>query len=369
MIYAYLTHLALALVWTPTVFLLIQDNDERDGTNRNQQQNQEAKAELADIDTASLIERNDTPVGDQNIRFHIWNGLIIGGDLIIDHIDVETEFGALRIPISKIQRFYPGLDSYPELEAQIAELIEDLGNPNFEVREQSHAQLVQFGALVRLELDRFDGGNSVERKKHLNEIKKKIDDMLGELDEVEMEQVERPLIRSDRIQTDQFTIVGKIVQPEFRLTSKYGDMVVQLSDIKMADRSFNITAGEVRRTVEVDVMSFFPDGVSTKIRVNRGDRITINAGGSMNWTNWNSSCGPEGMSDKGQFYGHNSGMLLAQIGDGQDYIRIGPKGTFTANRSGVLKLGVAMADNFSRNSGYRWTGNYTAKIVVQPRVE
>ncbi len=285
---------------------------------------------------------------------------------MIEHIDVETEFGALKVPIAKIQRFYPGLDSFPQLESKIQTLVADLGDKNFDVREKSHAELVEMGPLIRLEINRFDDGGSVERKKHLAEIKKKIEEILDDSDDLD-DSIAPPLIRGDRIETDQFTIVGKIVQPEFRMRSKYGDMVVQLADIKMGDRAFNVTTAEIRRTVEIDAMDFFPDGTTTKIRVNRGDKISINATGTVNWTNWNSACGPDGMSDKGQFSGHNSGMLLARIGDSSDLIKVGSKATFTAPRSGVLYLGIAMAENYSRNTGYRWTGNYSAKIQIQPQ--
>jgi hypothetical protein len=296
------------------------------------------------------------------IRFHLWEGLIVGGEATIDAVDVETEFGALKIPISKIMRFYPGLDSMPGLQAKINELVQGLGDRNFDVRERSHNELLKYGNLLRNEIGRFDDGGSAERKKHLSDLRKKIE----ELEEGEEDQeVPRPLIRGDYIQTPSFSVVGKIIQSEFRLKSQFGEMVIPIGEIKMGDRTFGLVSPEVRKTIEIEAATFFPEGMNTKIKVNRGDKVSITASGDMAWTNWNTSCGPEGMSDKGQFRGFKSGMLLAQIGNKGDYFPIGSNGSFIAKSSGELSLGIAMADNF-RSGGYNWTGKYNAKVLVKP---
>jgi len=316
------------------------------------------------INTADFVGQTTAEIGDQNIRFHLWNGLIIGGDLVVDHIDVETEFGSLKVPIRKIQRFYPGLDSFPELQQKIDGLVEGLGDKNFEVRERSHNELVSMGLMLAKEIHRFEDGGSVERKKHLSEIKKKIEELSSQDDFSEDQSA--PLIRGDRIETAQFSIVGKIVQSDFQLKSKYGDMLVQLSDIQMADRTFHQVTSDIRKNVTIDAMDFFPTGTSTKIRVKQGDKINITASGVVNWVNWNSSCGPDGMTDKGQFMGHQSGTLLARIGNSGEYLRIGSQGSFIAPSNGELYLGIGIADNYGRNTGYRWTGEYQAKILIQP---
>ena len=121
------------------------------------------------------------------------------------------------------------------------------------------------------------------------------------------------------------------------------------------------------KKIEVDGAAFFQtEPVSSKIRVNRGDRILIRATGIVQWTNWSTSSGPDGISNQGQWQGMNCGCLAARIGDSSNYIKIGTKGEFTAKQSGVLYLGVAMRDNFATNNGYRWEGKYTAKILVKP---
>jgi hypothetical protein len=301
-----------------------------------------------------------TNIEGRYIRFHMWDGLIVGGDASVDAIDVDTEFGPLKIPIGKILRFYPGLDSMTELQTKIDGLVESLGDRNFEVREKSHNELLGMGSLLRHEIARFEDNGSAERKKHLAELRKKLDEL-----EEDVEDPVRPLIRGDYIETPNFSIVGKIVQREFRLKSQFGEMTIPLSQIRTADRTFGFVNPEVRKSIDVESTSFFPEGTRTKIKVNRGDKITIDATGSVHWQNWSTNCGPEGMSDKGQFQSFNSGTLLARIGKNK-YIKVGDNATFVADASGELQLGIAMADNF-RTGGYTWTGKYIAKIVVKPQ--
>lgn len=345
-----------------------KEQDQADQNSTNQEEDESSQTdESSVISTAEYVGQTGQEIGERTIRFHLWNGLIIGGDLEVDSINIETEFGPLKVPIDRIMKFYPGLDSFPELNSKIDSLVEALGDKNFEIRENSHNELVRMGSLLQTEIYRFDDAGSVERKKHLAEIKKKIEELAD--DDLENESKPQALVRGDRIETPEFTIVGKIVQSEFDLNSKYGKMKVQLADIQMADRTYDRIASEIRRNLTIDAMDFFPEGKSTKIRVKRGDKIKVLASGSVNWVNWNTSCGPDGMSDKGQFRGHPSGMLLARIGEKEDYIKIGSEGSFVAPSSGVLYLGIGIADNYARNTGYRWTGEYKARILIQPTLE
>jgi hypothetical protein len=334
-----------------------QDQKKQDEKSESQPED----SEVAPVTPPSVALESIEP---NYIRFHLWDGLIVGGNMEIDAIDVETEFGSLKIPIRKIMRFHPGLESMPGLQTRINDLVEGLGDRNFEIREQSHNELLSLGLLLRNEIAQFEDGGSAERKKHLLELRKKIDELTDE--DEESSESARPLIRGDFIQTPSFSVVGKIVQTEFRLKSQFGEMVIPLGEIKMGDRTFGLIAPETRKTVDIEVTAFFPDGMNTKIKVNRGDKVAISATGDMNWTNWNSSCGPDGMSDKGQFRSFKSGMLLAQVGSKGQLVKIGTNGSFVAKSNGDLYLGVAMADNF-RAGGYNWTGKYTAKIVVKPQ--
>lgn len=331
---------------------------------KNDEADEDADEEETPITDTAAMPSDVEEIGDQFIRFHMWDGSIMGGDVSVKAIDVETEFGMLTVPIDKILKFYPGLDSLPDLDSRIRTLVENLGDREFEVREQSHRELLSLGAQIRGEIQNYDDGGSAERKKHLEEIKKQIDEML---DEFENPQVDSSLIRGDTIVTDDFSIVGKIKQDQFQMGSKFGQLNIKLADIKLADRTFNLAQDDVRKSVKVEAKDFFQTSPrSTKIRVNRGDRISIRASGTVNWTNWSQSCGPDGMTNQGEWQGINSGTLTARIGKSGKLVKVGSREDFTAKESGVLYLGIAIRDNYARNSSYRWTGHYDVKIVVEP---
>ena len=334
-----------------------------DSADKSQSEN---KSDENITDTAAIEAKSD--IGNQFIRFHMWDGSIVGGDVAFELIDIDTTFGTLQIPIRDILKFHPGLDSIPALGARITTLVEGLGDKDFSVRENSHRELVSMGLQLQNEIGRFEDGGSAERKKHLEEIKKLVAEMSDESGDLETGELARPLIRGDLIVTREFSIVGKIRQSEFQLSSKFGDLLVNLADIRMADRSFNSSKEEVRKSVEISGTSFFQTSpVSTKIRVNRGDKISIRASGVVQWTNWSTSSGPDGIENQGTWQNQNSGTLMARVGKGDNYIKIGSSGDFVAKQTGELFLGIAIQDNFAKNnSGYRWDGDYTAKIVIQP---
>ena len=185
----------------------------------------------------------------------------------------------------------------------------------------------------------------------------------------ELIDVERSMIFADTIVTPDFSIVGEIQQKQFDVKSKFGDLKVNLSDIKLADRAIELTRPAIRKSVSVPAQSFFQSKPqSTGIRVNKGDKISIRADGVVQWTNWNTSSSPEGVTNRSQWNGINSGKLAARIGtDNSRCVQIGSSEDFVAKSTGILYLGIAMRDSYATNSGYTWTGEYKAKIIVTPK--
>jgi len=291
---------------------------------------------------------------------------VVGGDVTLEHIDVATQFGALRVPIANIVRFRPGLDSFPEVDARIKGWVKQLGDRDFATRENAHRKLSNMGLQLQSEIVKFDDGGSAERKKHLAEIRQEIEQLLDE--ETLTDSITAPLIRLDTIETDDFTIVGKIQQQSFAIATKHGSLEIGIADIQMGDRTWLTRSPLVRKTVEVQGNSFFQNSpTSTGLRVNRGDRISIRADGNVNWANWgNISCTPDGITNQGQWNGINCGKLVARIGKSGKVIEVGKRGEFVASTSGVLYLAIAMQDNYANQNGYNWPGEYRAKISVQP---
>ena len=323
-----------------------------------------------DTDDKPVVEtvENSHPVNPREIRLHLWDGNVITGELGIDQVSVQTEFGKLQVPVEKILSFRPGMDSFPQLRERIEKLVEDLGAEDYKTRETAHKGLVAMGMQLRREIYRFEDGGNAERKRHLDDIRKEIESMIEDLDEDAQftDDATAELIHGDALSTRDFVIVGKIVQEEFEVSSKYGPLTVKLMDVKYADRQ-DVGSVERRSTVSISGKNYaHANPKSTGIHLNRGDRVTIRAEGQLTMSPWGVQAvvSPDGNTQYGNFNGHGGGTLLAQIGDDDKFIKIGTKATFTASKSGLLKLGVAMQAEYS-NDSYQFPGSYKAKIVVE----
>ena len=124
----------------------------------------------------------------------------------------------------------------------------------------------------------------------------------------------------------------------------------------------------VTKTVEIQGNAFFQTTPkTTRIHVNKGDRIRIRASGTVQWATWgNISSSPTGITNQGNWKNFNCGALLARIGTGDAYENVGTKTEFVAKSSGVLQLGIAMRDNYAQQEHYQWPGSYNAKIMITP---
>jgi hypothetical protein len=319
------------------------------------------------VDTSS--NQDESPqISGQWAQLHLQDGSIIGGEIQTESIDVKTAYGVLTVPISRIVKIYPGLNSNTELNQRIATLLEDLGGPTASARDSAQKELVSMGPKIQKILKQLGDGGNAERKKRLGKINVSFDESIEEATD-ELAEIERPMIFADTIVTPDFSIVGEIQQQEFAVKSKFGALLIQLGDIKFANRKSDQGKEEIRKAIAVPAMAFFQKKPqSTGIRVNRGDKIAIRADGVVNWTNWNTSSSPEGLTNRSQWNGINSGKLTARIGsDNSKCVAIGNKSEFVAKSNGILYLGISMRDSYATNSGYSWTGEYKAKIIVNPK--
>jgi hypothetical protein len=126
------------------------------------------------------------------------------------------------------------------------------------------------------------------------------------------------------------------------LNPETGDAAVTL-----AERSVSIAAAA--------------DWTSTEVRVQRGQRVMINASGEVDLGN-NQRSSPNGIAlndSRKLMLNRPTGGLIAVIGDdNDDFVFIGANSEFTANHSGVLFLSVNEGNLKDNN------GSYIAKIKV-----
>ncbi|MFT7631314.1 MAG: hypothetical protein ACI87E_002352 [Mariniblastus sp.] len=315
------------------------------------------------LDTA---QSKPVEIGKQFAQLHLQDGSIIGGEIKTQSIDIKTAYGTLTVPISRIVQIYPGLNSRPEFTQTITELVDMLGGPNSADRDSAQKELISMGIGIRVVLKGLGESENAEQRKRLALIQTAFDEEL-EANEEELMESERSMVFDDTIVTPKFSIVGEIQQKQFQVKSKFGELKVNLGDIRLADRQLNLKRPDVRKSVAIPAMAFFQTKPhSTGIRVNKGDRIVIRADGVVQWTNWSTSSTPAGLTNRSQWNGINSGKLTARIGtDNSQCVQVGSSGNFVAKRSGILYLGIAMRDSYATSGSYTWTGEYKAKIVVK----
>lgn len=302
-----------------------------------------------------------TPKPPATLRLHLMDGSVLTGKINTASIDVDTQFGPLKVPVDSIRSLTPGLQSHPELLKKIEDLVNDLAADGFAEREKAHQALLKMGPEIKAELEKYLKTAEAEKQTRLQKIVEEFDQALEADEDAESPE----WVRDDVIATTQFTIVGKIKNQSFDVTSAYGTLAVKLGDIRRAARDA-AEAEEIRKTITVsgNLMQTRQFEAST-IKLNKGDQVLITASGSITMSPWgnNMSSTPDGGANFGITQPGNipGGALTAKIGNSGPVFKVGSKSTFTAQQAGVINFGLAIQADYS---SYQFPGEYTVKIRV-----
>lgn len=307
-------------------------------------------------------------VDPDTIRLYLADGTVIAGKLTLRAIEIDTEFGRLSVPVVRVRAFRPGLESFPEMSKKITTLVENLGSNDFKVREEAQKELLAMGLPIRAELRQQTNDTNSERVRRIRDILTKLDELAEESDDPTAG--EQAWLRGDAIETDEFKVVGKIVPQSFTMESKYGTLAVKLGDIRNAKREVMEESIEIRRVFSVEGQYIAQvQYKDSKIRVQRGDRVSITADGRITMSPWgtNATTGPEGATNYGQANvgGQNfpGGCLVGKIGSNGRITKIGSRANFVADATGTLQFGVVVHSSYARR-GYTFPGQYDLKIRV-----
>ena len=313
----------------------------------------------------------------KRIRVYLMDGSVIAGELSVDQVEVQTEFGTLTIPISKIQSITPGLDSHTKLKDRIDKLIKALGGQDYKAREQAQKDLMAMGPPVREIVAEYTDDKNAELKRRATEIVGKLDEASGHDDFDEDTGASRAWVRHDTVVTATFTIVGRISPSAFQVKTKFGPLKLSLNDIKRTENEFTTKVAVVKR-LSVAGQKLIQRGMQTsRLHVKAGDIVTVSATGRIVMTPFGSTktSGPDGSSTYSYYYATVNGVrtklyggsLVARIGSsGQQFIKIGSRAKFKVKRSGVLYFGVAMNNSYISTS-YFYAGEYKLRIKVEPK--
>lgn len=310
------------------------------------------------------VETPAAPIDPELIKLNLMDGSMISGKLAIKEIAVETQYGSLNVPISSIRSFTPGLASHPTLAKQVNGWIADLGSANFNDREKAQKGLSKLGPAIRVELENFQNDGDTERRNRVLSL-------LNEFQE--LEEADGPASGSDPwsvqqrdvIETVDFTIVGKIVPQSFNVASQYGNLTIQLADIRRAHRD-TAKKEDFRQTITITASHFaHKNPLTTTIRVERGDQVLITADGTLQMQPWGNgaSSTPEGNPNYGWYMGNQIaiGALVGRVGGNEQFVKVGTKHNMTVEKPGVLQFAIAMQNDYNES---QFPGKYTLKIRI-----
>jgi len=315
----------------------------------------------------SIAAKADSQESDSDLfRIFLVDGDEVSGKLSISHIQCETAFGTLTVPVVKLRELVPGLDNRPEMKAEILKLTKLLGGAKQQSAE-AEKKLIDMGPAVRQILRQLQDQAKAKQQDLIGKILETLNEIVEESDAGEF----REWISGDTLKTSKFTVIGKVSPREFGVITKFGTLSVQLSDIKSIQPHKKKVRPNVRRSFTLDgthlaQLKYY----SSRIRLEPGDKVIVKATGTISRSRSSYySSGPDGNSRLGTFSQNPQilgGTLVAKIGKAGKLIKIGSSFSFTAKRAGSLKFAIGMRPDYVRHT---FTGSYELSVRVIRRKE
>ena len=301
-------------------------------------------------------ERGPQPV------FHFRDKSKVAGFPGLEWIEVETSYGLLKIPTAELVRVRFARRVGTELKERITQLIEQLGDEDFDVRETAAENLAEIGPEALPALRKAVKSDSEEVKRKAEELLKEIygQDQAGNRAD-ESDGLPPLQGTDDEIISTRMTIKGRVTQERFLIRSRYGTLEVDTS--MLSGIVFRVVGPSARK---VSVASTFqPPGnwFDTKLNLEREQRFKIAASGIITVSNYGVSAGPDGSPQYSTSRSFQSLPVLSLVG------RIGRKGrafldgsNHKGKASSSGKLYLAITPFYYNPAGA--IGNYQVKIDV-----
>ncbi len=292
--------------------------------------------------------------------FYLRDRSKITGAPKFETLEIRTLYGALSIPRDQILKIRFARRIAPELKNRIDGLIADLGNEDFDRREEATKGLSDI-ALPALEALRAAAKSTNE------EVKNRATGLIEELarkfpaEGATSEELVPSLSGTDdEILTTRMTVKGVIPIEDLLIESRYGELKVLIADLSAV--VFRVSGPE---NLKIEIApTYQPPGswLDTKFDVERGQKLRIEASGAIGVRNYGISSGPDGNRDWGGTTFQNFPMLslIGKIGKRGPPFLIGSTFNGKAKTTGRLYMAVCPVP---QNTG-RANGNYkvTAKV-------
>lgn len=290
---------------------------------------------------------------------YLRDGSKVAGSPKLETLDVETRYGLLKIPPAALTRIRFTQRVDPALKAKIDALVKQLGDDDFDRREEAMQELrnIKLPALASLQ-NAVKAGNE--------ELKDRAEVLVEEFQKLQRKQTSEkdslPEVEGteDEVVTERMTIRGRVLVEVLAVDTRYGELTIRVEDLRGI--SFRPPTATARR-LQIGP-SYQPPGnwLDTHLTVARGQILKIEAGGSITVSNYGISSGPEGTRQWGGS-GYSGFQMLALIGKigkkGKPFL-VGTQHKSTAKKPGKLYLAVVTFTPYPQGTA----GSYQVKVKV-----
>lgn len=285
------------------------------------------------------------------------DGSTVRVTLVAANVELETKYGKLTVPAADVQRIEFAFRLADDVGRKIAAAVKRLGDTSFEEREAATKELRTIGlrAYPALEVAAKSADAEVARRAAtlLEEIREKVsaDDLT--------------FPKKDRVQTAEFTAVGRIISPGLRVqTAYFGEADLKLGDLRLF-QAVGAT-GESRLTVDAAKFGGAPNQwLETAVTLERGATLKVVASGQVDL--WPAEPGQYMTTPRGYGAGPRpgnlgGGSLVGKIGANGTPFLVGDKYEGKASASGKLYLHITPSP-----WGNPSTGTYEVKVSAGER--
>lgn len=296
------------------------------------------------------------PVNPNEVEVRLSDGSRVHMLILQGSLEIETKYGRLVTPTTDLRRLEFGIRTPTEVTKKIEEAIKRLGNDSYQEREKAVKELAALGAPAYVPLYQAAKNKDAEVARRANqaleEIRKKVPESKLRVRE------------DDLIQTAEFTIIGKILNPTIKAKSGiFGETQLNIADL----RGIRWMGQQAEVELTIDAAKYAVNAtqwMETGIELGEGDELVITASGQVDLlVNGQNVTGPAGNAQWGQAPGtsHPPGALLAKVGQGGQTFLIGESYKGAAKGEGKLFLQISPSP-WARH-GNAVSGSYTVKIT------
>jgi hypothetical protein len=253
-------------------------------------------------------------------------------------LEIETKYGKLVTPIADLRRIEFGIRPPAGQAAKIDDAIKRLGNDSYPEREKAVKELIAMGAAAYVPLYQAAKNKDAEVARRANQA----------LEEIRKKVPENKLrVREDDLlQTSEFTIVGRILNPAIQTKSPiFGETQLNVADL----RGIRWLSHQAEVELNIDAAKYGVNAtqwMDTGIEMSPDDELTIAASGQVDlMVNGGGQylTGPTGNAQWGQAPGstHPPGALLGRVGNTGAVFVIGESFKGPAKGEGRLFLQIS----------------------------